>query len=248
MRVLVGLVAAGVALAPAAARAYRPFNGTDADVAAWHEVELELGPVGWLREGSDGLVVVPAGIFNYGLWPRWELVLEGKQFYRPHPSGERRFAVTDTALNLKHVLRDGVLQGGGGASVATEVGVLLPTFHAEPGVGGAATVIVSHAVGPMVAHWNAEGFLSRAHEPGGFAGVIAEPLGWRLRPVSELFVEAERRAGWTASALAGAVFAFADSLSFDAALRVARSVPIAGRAFGEVEARLGLTWSFEIGS
>ena len=36
-----------------AARAYRPFDGTDAAVAETGEVEIELGPVEYLRNGSD---------------------------------------------------------------------------------------------------------------------------------------------------------------------------------------------------
>ncbi len=31
------------------ARAYRPFDGTDADVAAKGELELEIGPLGYLN-------------------------------------------------------------------------------------------------------------------------------------------------------------------------------------------------------
>src|SRR5438067_13836162 len=39
-----------------AAWAYRPFDGTDAAVAETGEGEIELGPVEYLREGSDAQI------------------------------------------------------------------------------------------------------------------------------------------------------------------------------------------------
>jgi hypothetical protein len=49
------------------ARAYRPFDGTDAAVAAPGELEIELQPAGRLREGGTTTLVAPATVFNYGL-------------------------------------------------------------------------------------------------------------------------------------------------------------------------------------
>ena len=48
-----------------AAQAYRPFDGTDAAVVETGEVEIELGPVGYLRAGADRTLSVP----NLGLKP-----------------------------------------------------------------------------------------------------------------------------------------------------------------------------------
>ena len=96
----------------APALAYRPFDGTDADVAAHHEFELEVGPVGYEREGNDRFLVAPALVINYGLAPRFEAVLEGRQ--------QRAFEhlrdsqTEDIALSLKSLLREGSLQGASG--------------------------------------------------------------------------------------------------------------------------------------
>src|SRR5438132_1809354 len=60
------------------ALAYRPFDGTDAAVAERGQLEIELGPVGLLREGSDRFLVLPALIANVGFAERLELVLEGR--------------------------------------------------------------------------------------------------------------------------------------------------------------------------
>src|SRR6267142_1022617 len=48
------------------ALALRPYDSTDADVAKQGEFELELGPVGWRREGSKRIAVAPAVIGNFG--------------------------------------------------------------------------------------------------------------------------------------------------------------------------------------
>src|SRR5215470_10076711 len=101
-----------------AADAYRPFDGTDAAVAAEHEFELELGPLGYLREGSSKSLVVPAIVGNWGLAGERELVVEGKLF-RPtdgSAADDARTSVGDTAISLKQVLRRGVLQDESGVS------------------------------------------------------------------------------------------------------------------------------------
>jgi hypothetical protein len=60
------------------ARAYRPFDGTDAAVAAPGEVEIELQPAGRLRDATGTSLIAPATVFNYGLSEGWEAVLEGQ--------------------------------------------------------------------------------------------------------------------------------------------------------------------------
>src|SRR5437899_2883079 len=60
-----------------AAQAYRPFDGTDAAVAETGEIEIELGPVEYLREGAERAVLAPNVRINYGFVPGWEAVLEG---------------------------------------------------------------------------------------------------------------------------------------------------------------------------
>src|SRR5258707_13470708 len=58
--------------------AFRPFDGTDAAVAALGELELELGPTGVRRDGSERTLVAPAMAFNLGLAVDWEAVLQGQ--------------------------------------------------------------------------------------------------------------------------------------------------------------------------
>jgi hypothetical protein len=58
--------------------AYRPLDSTDAAVVDSGEVEIELGPAGYLRQGPERTLIAPAVTFNYGLAPGWEAVLEGK--------------------------------------------------------------------------------------------------------------------------------------------------------------------------
>jgi hypothetical protein len=45
-----------------AAQAYRPFHGMDAAVAETGEVEIELGPVEYLRDGADRTLLAPNDI------------------------------------------------------------------------------------------------------------------------------------------------------------------------------------------
>jgi len=225
------------------ARAYRPFDSTDAAVAERGKIELELGPVGFLKEGPDRLLAVPSVIFNWGFAERWELVLEGRQFVHLGSAAPPRLSLEDDALSLKTVLRDGVLQEKTGLSVAAEVSALLPTINGESGAGAQATLILSQRWDPLTAHVNTAVAWTRAHALGSFAGLIVEGHdAWPVRPVGEVFVQAEHEVPTTVSVLGGAIWRAREDLSVDAAVRLAR-------AGGEstTELRLGLTWAFSAG-
>ena len=102
------LALGAVLAAPLAARAYRPFNSTDAAVAEKGQVEIELGPFGLVQEGSDRWLVAPSVILNWGFADRWELVLEGRHFVHLGAAvAEPRLRVEDAAVSLKTVLREG---------------------------------------------------------------------------------------------------------------------------------------------
>src|SRR5437763_13726549 len=59
------IILACIAVAlPRPAFAYRPFDSTDAAVAAEGEMELELGPLGFLKTGADRFLVTPGAIFS----------------------------------------------------------------------------------------------------------------------------------------------------------------------------------------
>ena len=87
------VIALCLAASSGPARAYRPFDGTDAAVAAPGEVEIELQPAGRLREGGNTTLVAPATVFNYGLSQGWEAVFQGPnsavtiRSHQPHICG-----------------------------------------------------------------------------------------------------------------------------------------------------------------
>lgn len=237
------LLAAGLAV-PLAARAYRPFNSTDAAVAEEGQVEIELGPLGLVREGSDRWLVVPSVILNWGFAERWELVLEGRHFVHLGSEGPQpRLRVQDSALSLKTILREGVLQEKSGVSVAAELSALLPEINGESGAGAEAAVIASQRWEALTVHLNGAAAWTREHAAGWFAGLIAEGYdAWAVRPVAEVFVEGEGGLPVTVSGLAGAIWRVRDDLSFDAAVRLARTGGV-----DTTEVRAGLTWAFAAG-
>jgi hypothetical protein len=224
-----------------AALAYRPFDSTDADVAKDKETEIELGPLGRLREGQKRFLVAPAVIANVGLSGDRELVIQGqREVALNRDPGEPRSALVDNGVFIKQVLRRGVLQEESGVSVATEYGFLLPSLHGEHGTGFSVAGIISQRWDAATIHLNGQLALTREHEPDLFLGVILEgPYSWRVRPVAELFTEQARGGPRTKSGLAGAIWRAKDGLSFDVGLR-------AGHVGSEPmrEVRLGLTWAF----
>src|SRR5207253_11066430 len=72
-------LAAGIALATPAF-AYRPFDGTDADVADVGQFELEMGPAHYLSSPEGRYLVAPATVLNLGVAPGFELVVDFKDF------------------------------------------------------------------------------------------------------------------------------------------------------------------------
>jgi hypothetical protein len=229
---------------PAIANAYRPFNSTDAAVADKGDVELELGPLGYLAQGSGKALVAPSVIFNWGFAEGWEAVLEGRHFVQLGSEiREPRLRVEDTALSLKHILRPGTLQAKSGLSVATEFGALLPTVNGESAVGVEWALILSQRWPDLTVHVNGAAAWTRGHEPGAFGGLILEGRdAWAVRPVAELFVESERGTATTVSGLVGAIWRVREGLSLDAAVRRARAGGV-----DTTELRLGLTWGFKVG-
>lgn len=229
---------------PCAVRAYRPFDSTDAAVASKSDVEVELGPVGYLAQGGDRWVVVPDLVLNWGFAAGWELVLQGRGLLRVAGDVQLpRLLVDETGVFLKTVLREGSLQGKAGPSFATEVGPLLPVVHGPTGVGAWWGLIASQRWRYVTVHVNPAFVWTPAHEAGFFGGVIVEGSdSWAVRPVTELVVETGARAPTMVSGLAGAIWRVADDLSLDAGVRLGRADAL------ELEIRAGLTWAFHVGS
>jgi hypothetical protein len=220
-------------------KAYRPFDQTDADVVEHRGVEIELGPVGLERSREELVLVAPALILNYGIFPRVELVVEGKNERALRSSVDERWGLRDVAVSVKGLVRRGSLQAADGISIALEPSVLLPGQD-QAGVGGQVGLILS-LLGPVGAlHFNAVPGVSRAHEAAGSIGFIAEgPFEWRIRPVGEWLAYGEVGAGWLVSMLYGFIAPAGDALAFDGAVRAERA---AGRT--ALEVRAGLTWTF----
>lgn len=220
--------------------AYRPFDGTDAAVAAKGEVEIELQPAGRLRDESGTGLIAPATVFNYGLSEGWEAVLEGQGQTPLSPSGPT--SLTAAGAFLKHVLIPGSLQDKTGPSVATEFGVLLPDSAGNSGVGASVAGIVSQRWEWGTIHVNAETALTRDHHGDVFFSTILEgPSKWTIRPVAEIFYENEFGKEETISGLIGLIWQVRDDLSFDIAFRRGLTN---GHPVDEV--RAGLTFGFPL--
>jgi hypothetical protein len=224
-----------------AALAYRPFDSTDADVAHAGEMEIELGPLQWLRQGGKRFLQAPALIANVGLSHERELVIEGRhEIALDREPGEPRNALVDDAVSLKQVLRRGVLQDASGVSVAAEYGLLLPEVNGQNGTGFSAAGIVSQRWDAGTVHLNGVLARTRDHEDAVFLGAILEgPYEWLLRPVAEVFAQRATGGGRIDSVLVGAIWRVRDGLSFDAGVRSAR---VGDEALHEL--RLGLTLAF----
>jgi hypothetical protein len=240
-RIVSGLcIASGLALWSAPALAYRPFDGTDAAVAAKGEVEIELQPAGRLRDESGTSLIAPAMVFNYGLGEGWEAVLEGQGQTPLSPSGPT--SLTAAGAFLKHVLIPGSLQDKSGPSVATEFGVLLPDSMGDSGVGASVAGIVSQRWDWGTVHLNAETALTRDHHGDLFLGAIIEgPSTWTVRPVAEIFYENEFGKEQTFSGLVGLIYRVRDNLTFDVAIRHALK---GGHPDNEI--RAGVTFGFPL--
>jgi hypothetical protein len=232
-------------LCPLPARAYRPFDQTDAAVAATGEVELELGPLGFVKDGADRSLVVPTLTLNWGFAERFELVLEARDLLQLGPAGgAARWRIDGAALSVKGVLREGSLQDLGGVSVAGEVAALLPDPRGgSSGAGAQAALIASRRWTDATVHLDAAVGWARTHCLALAGGAIVEVHdAWAVRPVAEVAVEGERGAPTTFSALAGAIWRVQEDLALDAAVRRARAGGVSA-----TEVRAGLTWAFEVG-
>src|SRR6516225_4298334 len=217
------LAAAGVTLWCGEAEAYRPFDGTDAAVADPGDVEIEFGPVEYLREGAEHMLFAPDLRVNYGFALDWEASLEGDVSHGL-TAGIPGTSVIESEALLKAVLREGSLQEKTGPSVATEFGVLLPGVNDQHGTGAILTGIASQRWDWGTVHFNAQIALTREqqHADYFFDSIIEGPHDWVVRPVSEVFYESDVSVFRTGSALIGAIWQVNDNIAVDFGLRGAR--------------------------
>src|SRR5437870_13234632 len=223
---------------PACAWAYRPFVSTDAAVADPREVEIELGYFNLERAGGKNTIATPSMVLNYGVAKNLELV--GELRLQASPDVE----ITDPALSLKGVVKEGVLQDKPGLSIAVEAGLLLPsTLPREHGVGFEAIGIVSGKLAPVTVHVNGGGGLDRDGHAFAIWGVIGElPLHSKLRLVGEVNGETTEGERPTNSALLGIIWQpTSKSLFLDAGVRhgISHVAP-------DWQFTIGLTFGFSV--
>jgi hypothetical protein len=223
------------------ARAFRPFDGTDAAVADTGKVEIELGPVEYRREAAARTLFAPSTRVNYGFAPDWEAVVEGRVAHGL--SGDiRGNELMEDSATFKGVLREGVLQEKPGPSIATEFGVLLPGIRADRGTGATLAGIVSQQWEGLTFHFNAAVAMTREQHADLFLGIIAEgPRDWAVRPVAEVFYDRDLGGARTRSALVGAIWHVNDDVAADVGLRAARV-----NDHSAYEIRAGVTFSFAV--
>lgn len=240
LRAVGALLLAGM---PLLAFGLRPYDSTDASVAELGEFELELGPLGRLRQGDRRFRVAPAVIGNYGFAENHELVVQGQRQVAIDPeAGQPKTSIVENGIFIKQVLRQGAMQEREGPSVAMEYGVLLPPVNAKGGTGVSVAGIVSHRTEAISLHLNAAAAITREHEPDLFLGAILEgPSSWLVRPVAEVFAEQARGSPRLVSHLIGAIWRAREGLSFDIGIRSAHAGSESIREF-----RLGLTWTIAL--
>ena len=232
-----------VLLLPPSCWAYRPFIATDAAVADPQEVEIELGYFTVEHAQGETAFTIPRVVFNYGVLKNWEAVAEFAVLRGPGDD----LNLIDPALSVKGVLREGALQDKSGVSVATEVGLLLPsTERDQRHFGFEATGIASAKLGPFTFHVNAGLGVSRSTgEVTGIWGVIGELPIWNgLRLVGEVDGEKPRRESQSDSALIGMIWRPwpSKNIDFDAGVR---------RTFTGAPAwqvTMGVTFAFSLSS
>jgi len=223
------------------AAAFRPFDGTDAAVVEANKIEVELGPVEYVREADERRLTAPNIRINYGFAERWEAVLEGQTTHGLSATA-RRTSQIENGFFLKGVLREGVLQDKPGPSIATEFGVLLPGANDQHGAGGSVAGIVSQRWKALTLHLNAAAAVTRQQHADLFLSAIAEgPHEWPVRPVAEVVYERDFGRLETKSALIGAIWQVRDDLAVDVGLRGGR---VNDHTLAEI--RAGPTFSFAV--
>jgi hypothetical protein len=220
---------------------YRPFVSTDAAVAGLKEMEIELGYFNLHRQRGENTFIVPKIVLNYGLIRNLELV--GEFEIAEPPRGSVAFA--DPGLFLKAVLKEGVLQGKNGLSLAVEAGPLLPSTNKnENRFGFEGIGIVSGKLRALTYHLNFGGGVDREQADLFLVwGVIGElPIVSKLRLVGEINGEGDRKHAPDNSALIGFIWETPwPNVAIDAGVRKGIS-----RAAVDWMFTTGLTFSFSL--
>lgn len=189
-------------------------------------MEVELGYIGFRQRHGESTIVAPTVIANLAFRRDLELVTETKATH-DLASRDDRSQAEDTAVSVKWVAREGVLQDRGPApSLGVELSLLVPTARNERHVGGELVGIASGAAFGWTYHVNGGALVDTVNsEPAVIWGVILEhPLRGRLRLVAEVSGEAVRGNSADDGALVGAILEIEvppplHSLSLDVGVR-----------------------------
>src|SRR5205823_13986034 len=96
LNLALAMLAAGIGLA-SPAFAYRPFDGTDGDVADVGEFELEMGPAHFLSSPEGRYIVAPATVLNLGVARGLKPVINFNDFASLQSiAGQPRMRLLDT--------------------------------------------------------------------------------------------------------------------------------------------------------
>ena len=136
------LILLGVVSCAGPAFAYRPFDGTDAAVAAPGEIEVELQPAGIQHEQGTQTLIAPWTVVNIGLSEGWEAVFEGRGETPLSPSGPSTFTAAG-AFSQGGPAREGSLQGQVRRQYRHGIGLLLPDSRGDSRLGASVAGIVS---------------------------------------------------------------------------------------------------------
>jgi hypothetical protein len=204
------VIVAILSCTPSRARAYRPFVSTDAAVVGSGEIEIEFGYAGFRRNQRTTSIVAPSIVTNVGIGHEVELVGEFDLVNDLSRDPERRDRTRfeDSAVSVKWVGREGVLQEHSGVSLALELSALLPTLRGEDRPGGELIGIASGRTFGWTYHLNAGPLVEPGgNQPGVIWGIIVEhPILGGLRGVAEVNGESARQAEAENSALVGAIW------------------------------------------
>lgn len=224
-------------LTASAAHAYRPFDSTDADVAAPHELEAEVG-ISTARNESTRSSSIPTITLNFGAGHGRELSIDAT-LERDTEQGHERDSLSGAGVTLKQVLRPGSLQGGSGISLAGAASLLIPASRDDLGPGGSILFIASRAGRAGTIHLDLGLTYETTHDWTRTVGLIVEGRSrGKWRPVAEFIDEKTQRAEEERSLLAGAIFESTENFSVDVAVRK----PLNDDR-DALEWRAGFTWS-----
>ncbi|MCA9668376.1 MAG: hypothetical protein KC503_22450 [Myxococcales bacterium] len=230
----------------APARAYRPFETTDASVSYLWQLTIEAAPASFLYNTlGDTSSLAPTLVLSFGLPLNFELGAGSRLLISlPDADGERTASFVTNTLTLKKIFIEGSMQDlkRRRISLGAEMNLLLPSTNTSEQVGFEAVLTMSHVWPDVLCfHLNAAGGIARAGGAGSFFAGLALEGGWSwpMRPVLELSWRYVDGQGSIPTVLGGMIMPLNIDTWFDVAARWARNP--AGDSVVEITA--GINWA-----